>query len=345
MPETDQKPMTHPTSNLKSEESLIAELSSPLPIGRTLFTYGMTILAFALTGLALLPLVEILIEILRQGLPQLNWQTLTNLPIDNGFGNAVQGTLILVGVASAISIPFGLMTGIYLSEFGKTSKRASAIRFITTVLTGIPSVIIGVFAYAVIVLTKLAIQNGQIYIGSEQVNNLSGGFPLPGFLGAIANILGYDINTLSIGIGGFSALAGGFALSILMLPVVALTTEEALKLVPISQRLASAALGASRFQTTFKIVVSAALPGVTTGILLAVARAAGETAPLVFTALFSDNWPDGLFNPTPALSVLIYNYANSPLPEQNALAWTASVVLVGLIMLLSVSSRLVTRRR
>ncbi|HAZ46907.1 MAG TPA: phosphate ABC transporter, permease protein PstA, partial [Cyanobacteria bacterium UBA11371] len=158
-------------------------------------------------------------------------------------------------------------------------------------------------------------------------------------------IFGYDINTLSIGLGGFSALAGGFALSILMLPVVALTTEEALKLVPISQRLASSALGATRFQTTFKIVVATALPGVTTGILLAVARAAGETAPLVFTALFSDNWPDGLFNPTPSLSVLIYNYANSPFPEQNNLAWTASVVLVSLILLISVASRMVTRRR
>ncbi len=297
--------MTYHSPSFKQRRSPIEELNSPLPIGRTIFTYAMNFVAFTLTGLALLPLVAILLSILQQGLPQLKLETLTSLPAPvgvegpNGFGNAILGTLIMIGIASGISIPFGMMTGIYLSEFGKDSKTASAIRFITTVLTGIPSVIIGVFAYAVVVVTK----------------------------------------------GGFSALAGGFALSILMLPVVALTAEEALKLVPTPQRLASAALGANRFQTTFKIAVSAALPGVTTGILLAVARAAGETAPLVFTALFSDNWPDGLFNPTSSLSVLIYNYANSPFPEQNALAWTASVVLVSLILALSVLSRMVTRRR
>lgn len=298
--------MANLSSHPIPEDSSLEELHSPLPIGRTIFTYGMTVLAFALTGLALLPLLQILFDILRQGLPKLKWETLTSLPapvgmegVANGFANATLGTLIMVGIASLISIPFGLMTGIFLSEFGRDSKAASAIRFIITVLTGIPSVIVGVFAYAVVVLTT----------------------------------------------GGFSALAGGFALSILMLPVVALTTEEALKLVPTSQRLASAALGANRFQTSFKIVVATALPGVTTGILLAVARAAGETAPLIFTALFSDNWPTGLFDPTPSLSVLIYNYANSPFTEQNDLAWTASVVLVSLILLLSVLSRLLTRRR
>jgi phosphate transport system permease protein len=344
--------MTNRASQIELEEFLIADLVKPLPLWRTLFTYGMNFLAFALTGLALLPLFGILFSILRQGLPQLKLETLTSLPAPvgvegtvNGFGNAIIGTLIMVGIASLISIPFGLMTGIYLSEFGKDSKRASIIRFITTVLTGIPSVIIGVFAYAVVVLTKVAIQNGQIYFGAEQVSNLTGGVPIPGFAIAIGNLFNLDLNTLAITLGGFSALAGGFALSILMLPVVALTTEEALKLVPVPQRLASAALGANRFQTTFKIVVSAALPGVTTGILLAVARAAGETAPLVFTALFSDQWPDGILNPTPSLSVLIYNYANSPFPEQNNLAWTASVVLVALILIISVASRFFTRRK
>jgi phosphate transport system permease protein len=298
--------MINRSSKLNNQDLSLDDLNKALPLGRTIFTYGMTIIAFVLTGLALLPLVHILLSILRQGLPQLTWQTLTSLPapigvegIANGFGNAIIGTLMMVGIASAISIPFGLMTGIYLSEFGKDTIISSIIRFITTVLTGIPSVIIGVFAYAVIVLTKKS----------------------------------------------FSAVAGGFALSILMLPVIALTTEESLKLVPLQQRLASAALGANRFQTTFKIVVSHALPGVTTGVLLAVARAAGETAPLIFTALFSDNWPEGFLNPTPSLSVLIYNYANSPFPEQNALAWTASVVLVGLIVVLSVLSRLFTRRK
>jgi phosphate transport system permease protein len=288
------------------KENIAAELCNPLPPARSVFNGGMTVLAFLLTGLALLPLLAILLEILRQGLPNLKWETFVSLPapqgvkdIPNGFGNAIIGTLMMVGIACLFSIPIGVMTGIFLSEFGKGTAIANFVRFITTILTGIPSIIAGVFAYGVIVLT----------------------------------------------FKGFSAVAGGFALAVIMLPVVALTTEEALKLIPTPQRLASAALGASRFQTTFRIVVTAAIPAITTGILLAVARAAGETAPLLFTALFSQVWPEGLFNPTPALSVLIYNYATSPFIEQNQMAWTAAVVLVGLVVCVSAISRLVTRRR
>ncbi|HCF28446.1 MAG TPA: phosphate ABC transporter permease PtsA [Cyanobacteria bacterium UBA11049] len=288
------------------KENIAAELCNPLPPVRAVFNGGMTVLAFLLTGLALLPLLAILLEILRQGLPNLKWETFVSLPapqgvkdIPNGFGNAIIGTLMMVGIACLFSIPIGVMTGIFLSEFGKGTAIANFVRFITTILTGVPSIIAGVFAYGVIVLT----------------------------------------------FKGFSAVAGGFALAVIMLPVVALTTEEALKLIPTPQRLASAALGASRFQTTFRIVVTAAIPAITTGILLAVARAAGETAPLLFTALFSQVWPEGLFNPTPALSVLIYNYATSPFIEQNQMAWTAAVVLVGLVVCVSAISRLVTRKR
>lgn len=288
------------------KENIAAELCNPLPPARSVFNGGMTVLAFLLTGLALLPLLAILLEILRQGLPNLKWETFVSLPapqgvkdIPNGFGNAIIGTLMMVGIACLFSIPIGVMTGIFLSEFGKGTAIANFVRFITTILTGVPSIIAGVFAYGVIVLT----------------------------------------------FKGFSAVAGGFALAVIMLPVVALTTEEALKLIPTPQRLASAALGASRFQTTFRIVVTAAIPAITTGILLAVARAAGETAPLLFTALFSQVWPEGLFNPTPALSVLIYNYATSPFIEQNQMAWTAAVVLVGLVLCVSAISRVATRRR
>lgn len=266
---------------------------------------GMSAIAFLLTGLALLPLLAILIEILRQGLPYLKWEVFVSLPAPvgvqgepNGFANAIVGTLMMVGLASLLSIPFGVMTGIFLS-FAQGSAIANFVRFVTSILTGVPSIIAGVFAYGVIVLTTKE----------------------------------------------FSAIAGGFALSVLMLPVVALTTEQALKLVPTNQRLASAALGASRLQTTFRVVVAAAIPAITTGILLAVARAAGETAPLLFTALYSEVWPEGLFSATPSLSVLIYKYSSSPFVEQNQLAWTASVVLVGLILFISVLSRLATRRR
>lgn len=305
--------MTATPSNQPPKESLresvAAELCNPLPTRRTVFNYGWSVIAFALTGLALLPLLAILIEILRQGLPRLKWEVFVSLPaavglqgVPNGFANAIIGTLLMVGSASVISIPIGVMTGIFISEFGQGSAIANTVRFITTILTGVPSIIVGVFAYGVIVLNPIT--------------------------------------------KGFSALAGAFALSMIMLPIVALSTEQALKLVPTSQRLASTALGASRFQTTFRVVVAAAIPAMTTGILLAVARAAGETAPLLFTALFSQNWSEGLLSPTASLSVLIYNYSvNSPDPEQNQLAWTASLVLVGLVLCISILSRLVTRKR
>jgi phosphate transport system permease protein len=287
-------------------EFLAAELHKPLPPARSIFNGGMTAIAFLLAGLALLPLLAILWEILRQGLPNLKWDVFTSLPapvgvtdIPNGFGNAIVGTLMMVGIASLISIPVGVLTGIFLSEFGQGTAIASFVRFITTILTGVPSIIAGVFAYGVIVLTTKS----------------------------------------------FSSVAGGFALAVIMLPIVALTTEEALKLVSTPQRLASAALGANRFQTTFLVVVAAAIPAITTGVLLAVARAAGETAPLLFTALFSQVWPEGLFSPTPSLSVLIYNYATSPFIEQNQMAWTAAVVLVSIVLCISIISRLVIRRR
>ncbi|NJN59889.1 MAG: phosphate ABC transporter permease PstA [Leptolyngbyaceae cyanobacterium SL_5_9] len=296
--------MANPEFGYDSTE--IEDLSQPLPPVRQLFSYAMTAIAFLFTGLALLPLFAILIEILRQGLPNLSLETLVSLPAPvgvtdqpNGFANAIVGTLIMVGLASLVSIPIGVMTAIYLTEFGKGGAIANSIRFIATVLSGVPSIVVGVFAYGVIVLTTKS----------------------------------------------FSAIAGSFALAVLMLPVVVLSTEGALNLVSNSQRLASAALGSSRFQTTWRVVLLSALPGITTGVLLAVARAAGETAPLIFTALFSQNWFSGLQNPTPSMSVLIYNYANSPYVEQTSLAWTASVVLVLMILLINILSRLVTRNR
>ncbi len=282
------------------------ELNQELSIGRTLFSRGMTVLAFLLTALALLPLLSVLIEILHQGVPHLTWQTLTSLPapvgaedVTNGFANAIVGTLTMVGLGSLLSIPIGVLAAVYLSEFGKQSNLARSLRFVIRILSGIPSIVVGVFVYGVVVLA----------------------------------------------VRSFSAWAGGFALSVIMLPIVVLSTEEALKLVPVSQRLASAALGSSHLQTTLRVVSAAALPGITTGILLAIARAAGETAPLIFTALFTQNWSQGLDKPTPSLSVLIYNYANSAFAEQNRLAWSASVILVGLVLCVSLLSRFVTRKR
>ena len=291
---------------MKNSRSTDQTLDQPLPFTRSFFAIGMTVLAFVLTAIALLPLFAMILSIVSQGLLRFSWEVFTSLPAamgeedqPNGFANAIVGTLTMVGLAASVSVPFGVMTGIFLSEFAAGSKIANAIRFMTVLLSSVPSVIVGVFAYAVLVIT------------TKQ----------------------------------FSAIAGGFALAVIMLPIVSLTTEEALKLVPVPYRMGSAALGGTKFQTTFKIILPAALSGITTGVLLAVARAAGETAPLMFTALFSQFWQEGLMSPTPSLPVLIYQYASSPFPEQNAIAWTASLVLLLLVLVISLLSRLFTRNR
>jgi phosphate transport system permease protein len=266
----------------------------------------MTALTFGLTALAILPLAAILLEITWRGLPGISWEVFTALPAPvgvenepNGFANAIVGTLTMVGIGSMLSIPLGILTGIFLAEYCKGSAIVKGIRFICVILSSVPSVIVGVFAYGILV------------IATRQ----------------------------------FSAVAGGVALGVIMLPTVALTAEEALKLVPLSYRLGSAALGGSRFATIFRIVIPAAIPAITTGILLAVARAAGETAPLMFTALFSQFWQESLWSPTPSLTVLIYNYASSPFTEQNRIAWTASLVLVILVLAINIISRLVIHKR
>ncbi len=312
---------------------LDAEIYDSLSLGRNFFSRGMTVISFAFTALALLPLFAILYKILGEGLTHLSWEVLVSLPAPvgvenqpNGFANAILGTFLMVGIATLFSVPIGVMTGIFLSEFGRENKAiANTIRFITVILSSVPSIVVGVFTYALIVVTTKV----------------------------------------------FSGLAGGIALGIIMLPVVALTTEQALKLVPTSYRLASGGLGAGRFQTIFKIIIPAALPTITTGVLLAASRAAGETAPLIVTALSSQFWPPlveklgeivqspigaetisklqeipgTLLTPTPSMSVLIYSYASSPYKEQNELAWTAASVLLGMVLIASVASRAVTRKR
>lgn len=285
--------------NLDINQSLADELVSPLPKSRQLFTYFMNAIAFAFTILALIPLISILWEILARGIPGLKAEMFFKPVIDYGFGNAIVGTATVVTIASILSIPVGILTGIFLAEFGRTNPVANFVRFIANILTGVPSIVVGVFAYgAIVLLTKQ-----------------------------------------------FSAIAGGFALATIMLPIIVLTTEEALKLIPTHQRLASAALGGTRFQTTFRIVVTAAIPSITTGVLLAVARAAGETAPLVFTALFSLDWSGGLFSPTASLPVLIFNLYNDPDPARNQLVWTTSMILLALVLSVSVISRLVTSKK
>jgi phosphate transport system permease protein len=281
------------------DKILAAELYNPLPKGRLLFSYFMNGVAFVFSILALIPLISILWEIIVRGISGLRTEMFVTTVIDNGFANAILGTITVVTIGFILSFPIGLFTGIFLAEFGQTNAIARSVRFITSILTGVPSIVVGIFAYGVIVLL------------TKQ----------------------------------FSAIAGGFALGTIMLPIIVLTTEEALKLIPIDQRLASAALGGTRFQTTFRVVVKAAIPTITTGVLLAVARAAGETAPLVFTALFSLDWSAGLISPTASLPVLIFNLYNDPDPARNQLVWTTSIVLLALVLCVSVISRLVTSKK
>lgn len=282
------------------------DLMRPLPVGRRLLDSGLTAIALGLTALALLPLGSVLGEIIQRGWPGLKLDLFTALPapigvtdVANGFANALVGTLQMVFGAALLSIPLALMTAIYLSEIDRNSRLKSIVRFVLGILSAVPSIVVGVFAYAVVVKTS----------------------------------------------GTFSAVAGSVALGLIMLPVIALASEEALRQVALAQRLASAALGANTLQTTLYVVVKAALPGITTGILLATARAVGETAPLLFTALFSQNWPESWLKPTASLSVLIFNYANSGFPEQTTVAWSASLVLLTGVLVLSFCSRLLLSLR
>ncbi|QXE22103.1 permease protein of phosphate ABC transporter [Richelia sinica FACHB-800] len=243
-----------------------------------------------------------------QGFNSLSPSVFTELPPapfrkGGGFGNAILGTLLMVGIGGLISIPFGVLAAIYLTEFS-SGKIARWVRFATNVLSGVPSIIAGVFAYGIVVLSLTQWK-----------------------------------------LGSYSAIGGGFALAILMLPIIVRTTDEALQLVSQDLRQASLGLGATNFQTVTQVVLPAALPAIVTGSTLAIARAAGETAPLLFTALFSTFWPDSLLKPTASLAVLVYNFAISPFKNWQSLAWAASLILVLMVLLTSIIARWATRQK
>ncbi|MBU7582357.1 MAG: phosphate ABC transporter permease PstA [Nostoc sp. TH1S01] len=286
------------------ERSLTRTAMSP----RTLFNTVMTGVAIICGILALVPLIAVLSYVLIQGFSSLNLSVLTELPPaplrkGGGFGNAIVGTLLMVGIAAVISIPFGVIAAIYLTEFS-SGKIARWVRFATNVLSGVPSIIAGVFAYGIVVLTLVRLN-----------------------------------------LGSYSAIGGGFALAILMLPIIVKTTDEALQLVSQDLRQASVGLGATNFQTVTQVVLPAALPAIVTGSTLAIARAAGETAPLLFTALFSTFWPNSLFKPTASLAVLVFNFAISPFKNWQSLAWAASLILVLMVLITSIIARWATRQK
>ena len=269
-------------------------------VGRSWGNRLLTALCITLSCVAIVPLVSILYLVVKNGLPLLNWTVFTELPppagmTGGGFGNAVVGTFKMVGIGLALSAPPAILAAVYICEYAPNGRLSAAVRFVAKLLTGIPSIICGVFAFAAVVVTT----------------------------------------------GKFSALAGGVALGVLMLPTILLTSEQALLGVQKTYREASYGLGATRFQTILRIVLPDAMPAIMTGVMLAVARAAGETAPLIFTALFSQFWASSLMEPTASLSVLIYNFSSMPFEHQIKMAWTASLVLVLLVTVTNVTAQLV----
>ena len=274
---------------------------------RTYYRRGKSTTMYVLAGLsaatAIIPLVLIFYHTISLGFSALSWEFFTQLPKPvgepgGGLANAIVGTLILLGIASAISVPVGIGAGIYLSEYGN-NKLAMVIRFMTDVLNGIPSIVTGVVAYAILVIPMKR----------------------------------------------FSGYAGGVALAILMIPTITRTTEEMLKTVPRMYREAALALGISQWKTTLHVVLRTALGGVITGMMLAMARAAGETAPLLFTALNNRFWSTSLDQPMASLTVFIYNYGVSPFDDWIAQAWAGALVLILLILLMSIVVRVATRSR
>lgn len=262
----------------------------------------LTGLCIVLSLLTLIPLLSIIILLLRNGLPLLAPSLFTQLPPapgqdGGGFGNAIVGTLVMVGISLVFAVPLGILAAIYVNEYSPVSRMAAAVRFVAKLLTGIPSIICGVFAFAAVVMTTHK----------------------------------------------FSALAGGVALAILILPTILLTAEQALMGVPYAYREASFGVGATPFQTIWRIVLPEALPAMMTGVMLAVARASGETAPVLFTALFSQNWIRSLMEPTASLSVLIYNFASLPYAHHISMAWAASLVLVALVTITNITAHVIFR--
>lgn len=252
---------------------------------------------------AVAPLLFILLNLVVKGAGSLSIEFFTRTPVPagetgGGVAHAIVGTLIIVGMASLLGLPLGIGAGIYCAEYPGT-RVAKAARFIADVLNGTPSIVVGVFAWALIVAR------------TKQ----------------------------------FSALAGSCALAMLMVPMVMRTTEELVKLVPHSLREAAVALGYTRWRTSLGIVVRTALPGIVTGALLAVARVAGETAPLLFTALGSQFMSFRVTEPMAALPLTVFNYAIGPYEEWHRYAWATALVLILVVLVLSLAARLATRRK
>jgi len=286
-----------------------SELDRSLRRPRTLFSVCMSGLVTVTTMIALVPLFSVVLMLLWRGGSRLSFAIFTQLPPapleqGGGFGNAIQGTLIIVALSMLLSVPVGILSAVFLAESEPNNRLAYIVRFTAKILTGFPSILAGVFAYGAVVLTT----------------------------------------------GGFSAIAGAIAVSILMLPTIMLTAEDAIRMVPAKMHEAAIGMGATKTQTAWMVMLPTAMPGILTGVMLAVARGAGETAPLIFTALFSNYWPLShghlsIMQPTPSLAVLIYNFAGMPFQNQVELAWAAALILVLVVLTTNLIGQSLSRRK
>ncbi len=292
-----------------SAEAVPPNLERSIWERRSLISGSLSLATWIMALMACFPLFSVLIMLIIRGSRRLSWQLFTELPptafdVGGGFGNAILGTVVMVGIGMLVSVPIGILCAVFLAEFSPDSKLSQIARFCVKTLTGLPSILAGVFAYAAVVLVT----------------------------------------------GTYSAPAGGIALALLMIPTVILTAEEAMKMVPRIMKDAAHGMGCTHSQVVSKVIIPTAMPGIITGVMLAVARAAGETAPLLFTALFSEYWlfqggKISLMKPTASLAVLIYNFSGMPYENQIELAWAASLVLVFMVLILNLVSRAIGQRQ
>lgn len=270
---------------------------------RRLVNAGMSLLTSLAAVAVILPLFLIFAFLLYRGIAALNLGFFTQLPKPvgepgGGMANAIVGSLILIGLAAGFALPIGILGGVYLAE-SRDRRLPWTVRFLADVLNGVPSIVIGIFAYTLLVLPMRR----------------------------------------------FSALAGGFALGVIMIPIVLRTTEELVRLVPASLREAALALGIPEWKVVLRVVLPTARAGIVTGVMVAVARIAGETAPLLFTAFGNRFWSTRLDQPMAALPLQIFIYAIAPFDDWHRQAWAGALVLIGLVLVVSVIARLVTRGR
>jgi phosphate transport system permease protein len=267
------------------------------------------VLSCGATAFGLLWLVWILLTTIVNGLSALNGALFTQMTpppgTEGGLANAFYGSALMSGLGLLIGTPIGLMAGVWLAEFARYSKLGTTVRFINDILLSAPSIVLGLFVYTAVILPVNALTNHQV---------------------------------------GFSAIAGALALALLVIPVVVRTTDEMLQLQPSTMREAALALGVPQWKLTLQIVLRAAKAGVVTGILLALARITGETAPLLFTAFGNQFWSSNLLKPIASVPVVIFQYAMSPFDDWHALAWAGALVLTLFVLLLSLTSRLILLR-